>query len=147
MEKYNLKRCGMECLILYALYALISLAGDYKDHKNNWARRNLIYQLRRAELEIGATNILFVPPSSLINKDNDSYKGKNPLSPIENIQTLLQSPMAATKTLDGALDLFAFSRIGEVYETGKLTGESKYWHKVDRSAPLIGKVRSQIFDF
>jgi len=47
MELYNLKRAIAETAILAMLSASLLLLGDAKDHKGNWARRHLIYQLKR----------------------------------------------------------------------------------------------------
>ena len=147
MERFNCKRCASECLILGLAYALIVLAGDYKDHKNNWARRNLIYQLRRIELEIGATNPLILPSSKFFGGDNESYNGKSWSSPVHNTITLLNSPIAATNTLNTFVDLVSFGKMTEYYEDGKFKGENKYLHTLEKDLPLYGKIKQQFIDF
>jgi len=140
MEKFNVKRTVTEAYILMINYALIMLAGNYKDHKNNWARRNLIYQLRRIDLEIGATNFLPLFPSKLFT-DNDSYAGKSFLSPLKNTVTMLNEPFASLNTFNTIEDLFSFSKMFEYYESGKYEGENIYLHKLEKDIPLWGKIR------
>lgn len=149
MEKYNLKRFASEAMILAINYALIVLAGNYKDHKNNWARRNLIYQLRRVDLEIGATSFVPLPSSSFFGllDDNKSYGGKNVFTPFENTLTILNSPFSATNTLNTVVDLVSLGKLNEYYDSGKYKGQNKYLHKIEKDIPLYGKLRYQLIDF
>ena len=146
MERYNCKRTFSEAMILLLNYALIVLAGDYKDHKNSWARRNLIYQLRRIDLEIGATNFLALPPSAWFDSDNTSYKGKSFLSPLKNSVTILNQPFSSLNTFKTIEHLFAFSTIFDNYESGKFEGKNIYLHRVSKDIPLFGKLYQQLVE-
>ena len=58
-----------------------------------------------------------------------------------NTITLLNSPIAATNTLNTFVDLVSFGKMTEYYEDGKFKGENKYLHTLEKDLPLYGKIK------
>lgn len=57
MEQYNIKRCIAETALLAINAGLITLATtDDKDLKKNWAYKNLLYELKRIQMETKASS-------------------------------------------------------------------------------------------
>lgn len=61
MEKYNLKRAIAEVTLLSIISAAIQILPDEKDKKGNWAYRNMVYQLKRMEMETMASSPVWIP--------------------------------------------------------------------------------------
>lgn len=151
MENYNCKRTLSEAIILLANWCLIMLVGSYKDKNKSWARRNLIYQLRRIDLEIGATSFLPLLSSNTISKlfgleENKSYGGKSFLSPLSNTVKILNSPFSSLNTWETIEDLFAFGRLFEDVQSGKYEGDNLYLHKLGKDVPWISKIKKSFID-
>ena len=122
MELYNLKRAIAETAILAMLSASLLLLGDAKDHKGNWARRHLIYQLKRMQMETMASN---------------------PLSGygfISNMIKMLNSPVAAINVVEKLSNLVKFTDMAQTIESGKHKGENKYVYNLERSLPFYGQI-------
>ena len=122
MEQYNLKRAIAETSLLVMLSASLLLLGDAKDHKGNWARRHLIYQLSRMKMETMASN---------------------PLSGygfISNMIKLLNSPFAAINVIEKLSNLLKFTDLTQTIESGKHEGENKYVYNLERSVPFYGQI-------
>ena len=122
MELYNLKRAIAETAILANLSASLLLLGEAKDHKGNWARRHLIYQLKRMQMETMASN---------------------PLSGygfISNMIKMLNSPVAAINVVEKLSNLVKFTDMAQTIESGKHKGENKYVYNLERSLPFYGQI-------
>ena len=122
MELYNLKRAIAETAILAMLSASLLLLGDAKDHKGNWARRHLIYQLKRMQMETMASN---------------------PLSGygfISNMIKMLNSPIAAINTVEKISNIVKFTDLTQTIESGKHKGENRYVYNLERSVPFYGQI-------
>ena len=122
MELYNLKRAIAETAMLAMLSASLLLLGDAKDHKGNWARRHLIYQLKRMQMETMASN---------------------PLSGygfISNMIKMLNSPVAAINVVEKISNLVKFTDLTQTIESGKHQGENKYVYNLERSLPFYGQI-------
>lgn len=125
--KANLRRAGFEIALLGALYILKGAAGDPKDHKEDWVRRQMIYQIRRAIVDEQAS--IWVP--GLINES----------------ETILNSPVSGVKTLDGMLYPMFGLMHGDVlkeYEKGNHLIKNKYLDKSAKAyVPFYGTVEKE----
>lgn len=122
MELYNLKRAIAETAIMAMLAASLLLLGEAKDHKGNWARRHLIYQLKRMQMETMASN---------------------PLSGygfISNTIKMLNSPIAAINTVEKISNIVKFTDLTQTIESGKHKGENRYVYNLERSVPFYGQI-------
>lgn len=122
MEKYNLKRAIAETAILTMITASLALLGDAKDHKGNWARRHLIYQLKRMQMETKASD-----PIALYGF-------------IKNICTILNSPVSAVNTVEKISNIVDITDAFVTIESGKYKGENRYLHDMERDLPFIGHI-------
>lgn len=122
MEKYNLKRAIAETAILGMLAASLSLLGDYKDKKGNWAYRHLIYLLKRMQLETMASD---------------------PVTPYRFVKStikILNSPAASLRTIETLSELLDVTDAFVTIEGGKYDGENKYLHNAERRLPFYGQI-------
>lgn len=125
MEKANMKRVFAEFLVVAILSLLSRLGFDDKERRNHdWWYAMLEYQVRRMNLEAGASS-----PFAL-----ERF--------IKNNMTLLNSPMAA---LDNANKLLAIMDLEPLItmrtiERGKYKGEYVYLHNVEKSVPFYHQV-------
>lgn len=122
MQKYNLRRAAAETIIMVMLITAISLLGDEKDKKGNWAYRDLIYQLKRMQMETFAST---------------------PLSGygfLDNIIKVLNSPAAALKTTERISHLLKLTDIFSTIQDGKYKGENRYFHNLERDLPFYGQL-------
>lgn len=125
MEKANVKRAYAEIGIYIALCIAIGLMdSDDKKEKKSWFSRISLYNLKRAQLEAGAS-IPFLLPEFL-----------------SNINTILQSPSAAIKPMNNLLDLIQINNIWNEIESGRYKGWSVYERDLMEAVPLYGKIRT-----
>ena len=130
MEKYNLKRTIAEVMILSLISAAIALMADEKDKKGNWAYRNLLYQLKRMQMETMASSPVWVP-----------WSKQSPYSFVENIIKTLNSPMACLNSVEDIFTLVNFTAIFDTIEEGKYKGENRYLHNLEMKAPFYGMIK------
>lgn len=126
MEFANVKRTIAEITLIALVTLAIRCVGDEDDYKDRYSYRQLIYQLKRAELELGASSPI------------------NPLKMIDNIVTMLNSPIAAIKVIDWASSLLRLDQIFETIEAGKYKGENRYLHNVVKNVPFYGQIKKQL---
>lgn len=134
-EKYNIRRCLAEIETLMILSASCLSLGDYKDKKGNWAYRNLMYQMRRMLMETQASS----PMPDLM----PLFFGQkvNPFAFVDNIITVINSPMAAINTVDDVLTLFNFTNLFFTVQGGKYKGENLFVYNWERHAPYLSKIQ------
>ena len=122
MERFNLKRAIAETAIWGMLAGMIALLGDAKDHKGNWAMRDLIYQLKRMQMETMAS-------------DPFAFYGF-----VDNIIKLLNSPVAAVKTVERISHIVKLTDLFETIESGKYKGENRYFRNLEKDLPFYGHI-------
>lgn len=122
MERYNLKRAMAETIILGMLTASIALLGSPKDHKGNWAYRHLIYELKRMQMEVMASD-----PVAMYGF-------------VANAIKILNSPMAALNTIEKLSHLLRLTDIFETIESGPHAGENRYVRNLERDLPFYGQI-------
>ena len=120
-EKANIRRALTELGTFATLAALISMIGPEKDKKGRWGERMVVYQLKRMQLETGASIPWF--------------------SALENAWTILQSPAAAINSFNGLLDLIKFWNMFNELESGRYKGWSEWERDVSQAIPLYGQLR------
>lgn len=124
-EKANIVRAGTELTMFALLSVFCSMLGHWKDKKGNWAERLVLYNLKRMQLETGAS----VPwPSAFLS----------------NIWTILQSPAAAMKTAEGVTKLFEFQNMFNELQSGRYKGWSEYERDLTLVLPIYGQVRKVV---
>lgn len=137
MERYNMKRCIAEVVALMTLSVSNLSLGDYKDKRGNWAYRNLMYQTKRMLMETRASAPL---PDVIPLFFGEQAK---PMAFIENIMSLLNSPMAALNTIDSITSVLDFSKLLITIEGGKYDGQNLYWHDFEKNFPYYGSIKKQ----
>ena len=120
-EKANIRRALTELGTFATLAALISMIGPEKDKKGRWGERMVVYQLKRMQLETGASIPWF--------------------SALENAWTILQSPAAAINSFNGLLDLVKFWNMFNELESGRYKGWSEWERDASQTIPLYGQLR------
>lgn len=120
-EKANIKKALGEIGIYVLIHITLSLMGPEKDREGQWAARVLIYNLKRAKLEIGAS----APISTDI---------------LDNAWTILQSPAAAIKTVNNITDLLEFQNMNVELQSGRYKGWSKYERDLIEVIPIYNKI-------
>ena len=121
-EKANIKRASAELSMFAILSGLIAMMGPEKDKKGLWAQRVLIYQLKRLKLEISAS----IP----IHPDI-----------IDNLWTMLQSPIPSVKSFNSLGDLVQFWNLFNEVESGRYKGWSVYKRDAYNAMPYINHIR------
>lgn len=105
-QKRNMMRALMENLIVASLVALSFGLGEPDDHKKDFWMRMWIYQTKRAILET---------------------KGSTPYGIPQEMNTLINSPIAATNTVNAILYPFLhLHHINETIKSGRHKGENKF---------------------
>lgn len=127
-ERRNLYRAFTELSAFALLSVLCAMCGHWKDKENNWGERFVLYNLKRMKMETGAS----IPW---------------PLSPdfISNIWTILQSPAASMKTMEGISNLLEFQNMFVELQSGRYKGWSKWERDFVTAIPLYGQIR-KVFD-
>ena len=126
MQQNNLRRAMAETTLLITLCAFLALLGPAKDAKGNWAKRHLIYELSRMQLETGASTPLA------------GYGF------IDNILKLTKSPMASINTVEKIANILKFSDLDKEIQGGKHKGENKYVRNLEKSIPFYGQIENAI---
>ena len=106
---------------------------EKKDKKGNWAYRNLIYQLKRMEMETMASTPVWIP-----------WSKQSPLSFERNIIKTLNSPAAALSTIEDLSVLLDFTKAFDTIDSGKHKGENRYLYNLERKFPFYGQIKRQI---
>lgn len=123
-EKANIKRSLTEVISFLALSLALFLMGSWKD-KDTWAGRVAQYQLRRLHLELGTS--FYVPMM------------------VTEGMTILQSPSAAMKTTNLAIETLNLFDLSDEITAGKYKGHSVYYRNAMQNMPVLGNVR-KVFD-
>lgn len=121
-QRYNLRRAMAEVMILAMLSGSLALLGDYKDRKGNWAARELIYTLKRLEMETMAST-----PVAMYGF-------------ISNMIKVLNSPMAALNTIEKLSHLLKLTDIFVTIQNGKYKGENLYLHNIEKDLPFYNQI-------
>lgn len=125
-EKANLKKALSEIAMFLMLSGIIMMMGPAKDRKGVWYERMILYQLKRMQLETGA--------STPVN-----------LGFFKNIFTILKSPAPSIQSFNNLLDILAFWNIFNEIESGRYKGWSEYERDVTKVIPVYGQIR-KVFD-
>lgn len=120
-EKANIRRALAEIGVFATLSILISLMGPEKDRKGIWLDRMIIYNLKRAKLEVGASAPLTVDF-------------------LQNIWTLVQNPAASIKTINNITDLFQFQNMWVELQSGRYKGWSEYQKDLFELLPVVPQI-------
>lgn len=106
MQKKNIRRLVVEHAILGSLYLLSIALGEPDDHKKDFWYRMWIYQTRRLIMDLETSN---------------------PVGAALNFKTMLNSPIAATNTVNSLLyPIFGIGDITEKIQRGPYKGWNKY---------------------
>lgn len=127
-EKANIKRAIAETSLLVMLMVQNMCLGEYKDKRGNWAYRNLMYQTKRMLMEVRASTLL---------------SGFGPQGFINNMLSMLNSPIAAMTTIEDIVNLMNLSKLFITIEGGRYDGENLYLHNLKRRIPYIGQIIRQ----
>lgn len=133
MERYNIKRAIAEIGILTIVSAALRSLGDEKDKKGNWAYRNLIYQLKRLQMESVASVPVPVP-----------FTGYGPMGFLKAWLKVLNDPMASINTAEKIAKLIDITAVFDTIEEGKFKGENQYLHNLEYNLPFIPSIKKQI---
>lgn len=105
-QKANVRRAMREYVLLAALSLLNLGLGDPKDHQDEWMYRMLIYQVRRALLDIKGGTPIFLPFEAT---------------------TLINNPISATATFTSLL--YPFFGIPDLWADDIQSGPYKGWNR------------------
>lgn len=133
MERHNCKRAIAEIAILAIVSAAIRSLGDEKDKKGNWAYRNLIYQLKRVQMESVASVPVPVP-----------FTGYGIMGFLDAQLKILNDPMACLNTVEKIAKLIDITAIFDTIDEGKYKGENRYLHNLEYNLPFLPNIRKQI---
>lgn len=112
MQKSNVRRALTELAIIASLLGTGYILGEPDDHKREFWMRMWIYQNKRMMTEI---------------------YGSTPVGAIHEFNTLANSPMAATNTINSFLyPILDWDDIFDTIKTGPHAGENKYWRNVKK---------------
>lgn len=117
VQKYNLCRAHNELILYFALLGLGFALGEPKDNRGNAAKKFWIYQVKRLILDTEAST----PHPAML----------------QNMFTILQSPMAGVSMLNNLLYIIYGLTNGDVtkkVDRGKNKGENKYLYNVKKKA-------------
>jgi hypothetical protein len=125
--KANIGKAMGEWAILVLLYVVSGMLGDPKDWKNKWARRQAIYQVRRA----------IVDTQGFI-----AYPGA-----IHEGETILNSPISGVARVDEltyALWGLVNGDVLKEYKRGANKGNNVYLHKFGNAyIPFKGRIEKE----
>ena len=114
-ERKNVNVAMAQALLFIVLTSICTLTKGWKD-KDDRSTRLLAYQMRRLEMETGA--LVPFPPTF-----------------IKNVFTLIQSPAAGVKTLEGLSQMFDFAHLAFWSENSYIkSGRFKGWWKPFKAA-------------
>lgn len=121
-EQANMKRAFTEVAMFGILMIITSLMGSAKDRKGKWAERMAIYQLKRLELETGAS-IPFMPQF------------------IENVMTMVQSPAAGINSFNNLMQLVYVTNWNTELQSGRYKGMSVWTRDALRATPMYNQIK------
>lgn len=111
-QKANVKRAWREITLLCCLYGLQFSLGSPADHKKEFWYRMWIYQIKRAIVDV---------------------QGSVPIGIPTELNTLINSPIAATNTVNALLYPFVgVGDIGTKIQRGKYKGRDKYFRNLEK---------------
>lgn len=108
-QKYNFRRVSAELAVLFSLISLSFGLGEPDEHKKDFWMRMWIYQTKRAIVDVNGSQPLGIPMEMM---------------------TLLNSPIAATNTVNALL--YPFIGLGDLNDTIQ-SGDYKGWNKYGRN--------------
>lgn len=108
-QKANFRRAISELAILCSLISLSFGLGEPEDHKKDFWMRMWIYQTKRAIVDVNGSQPLGIPME---------------------VTTLLNSPIAATNTVNALM--YPFTGLGDINETIQ-RGDYAGWNKYGRN--------------
>lgn len=123
-EKQNIHKAITEISIFITLSILLRMMGPIKDREGKWGERMLVYQLKRLQLETGAS----IPWTTMF----------------ENILTLVKSPVPAVDTFDGLFNLLEFWNLFDEIESGTYKGWSVYTRDMFKAIPLANQIKRTV---
>ena len=110
MQKANIRRLVVEHALLGSLHLLSMALGEPEDHKKEFWYRMWIYQTKRLIMDLSTSN---------------------PIGATLNFRTMLNSPIAATNTVNSLLyPIFGIGDITETIQRGPYAGWNKYGRNV-----------------
>lgn len=119
-EKANLKRAMTEVGILGGLSLLCMLLGNIDDKDKSRWHKMLVYQLRRAKVETGAS----VPS----------------LGMTKNLFTLAKSPAAAVNSTENLLNLLQINTMFQEVQSGRYKGYNRWTVNAIKATPIVGQL-------
>lgn len=124
-QKANFKRALTEQLILGCLYGLEFALGEPDAHKEEWWTRMWIYQVKRAIVDV---------------------HGSTPWGLVPEMNTLLQSPIAATNVVNTILyPIYGLPDIMDTIKSGPHEGENKYFRNLQKyTLPFYGQIEQMM---
>lgn len=126
-QKANVRKARTEMIVLACLYGLQFGLGAPEDHKKEFWYRMWIYQVKRAIVDV---------------------QGSTPLGIPTEMNTLINSPIAATNTVNALLYPFVgIWDIGTEIQSGKHKGEDKYLRNLEKYWLPFMKHIEQYLDF
>lgn len=125
MEKSNISKAAFEVGLLYILgFILHGLGGPDKD--DPWLANVIKYNMYRLKMELGAA-----APTSI--------------SFLDNVKTLVQSPIPAVENIDRVISLINVSTMFDTIETGKYAGWNRWLRNAYFSIPTARNI-NRFFD-
>ena len=120
MQKANLLKALAEMSMFSLLLGLLKWGGGEPDEDDSYVLNFLRYNGYRLSLELGS----FAPT----------------LAALENIQTLIRTPIPAMSATDRLISVFNFADIGRTVETGKYAGWNQYLKNLYYAVPYVRNV-------
>ena len=120
-ERQNIGKAITELSMFGMLSLFIHMLGPVKDKDGKWGERMLVYQLKRLQLETGAS----IPWFTLF----------------DNALTIVKSPLPAVDSFDGIMNLFEIWNIFDEIESGTYKGWSEYSRDVFKAIPIANQVK------
>lgn len=126
LQKANVRRALTELSVLSCLLTLGFALGEPDEHKRGWWLRMFMYQVKRSTVDVNGSTPWGIPME---------------------MNTLINSPVAATNTVNSLLYPFVcIDDIGETIKSGPHKGENKYWRNIKKyTVPFYGQLE-QIYN-
>lgn len=124
-DKKNLKKATTEIAMLWLMLALIGISGG-PDKDDPWVVSMMKYNMYRLKMELGAA-----APTSL--------------GFLDNIKTLVQSPIPCMESTDKLISLVKLTDIGETIQSGKYAGWNKWLRNAYFATPYVKNI-VRVFD-
>ena len=120
-EQANVRRARAEIAMFIVTALILGCMPKLKDNKGLWWMRMVEYQLKRLKLDIGASTPI-----------NTKF--------FTNIETILQSPMAAIDGFNNIGNLLCIWNIGNEITTGRYKGWSEYLRDLIETIPIYNQI-------